>query len=161
MSKYWNEPIKKNWIEDRIDEKAVEWAENFGKHLAKKGETAFEDLALSRPKRNRFKETVCRAPLTTTQLRKFFGEVKRQQALGFNEKDRTDFILLKPKLAYAVARAKDDDAKIHDFYWVISEAIDIVKTEPQFRNFIKLFEAIVAYHKANEESNLNQNFNNN
>ena len=159
MSKYWNEPIQKNWIEDRIDEPAVVWSAKFGRHLAKKDEPAYEDLKLSRVKIKNSK-LVNRTPLTTTQLRKFFGEVKRQQALGFNENDKTDFILLKPKLAYAVARAKDDDAKIHDFYWVISNAIDLVKTESQFRNFIKLFEAIVAYHKANEDSNLDQNLNN-
>lgn len=156
MSKYWNEPIQKNWIEDRIDEDAVKWAEKFGSHLAKKDDLAYEDSKMFRVK-IKYGKNAYRNPLTTTQLRKFFGEVKRQQALGFNENDKTDFILLKPKLAYAVARAKDEDAKIHDFYWVISNAIDLVKTKDQFRNFIKIFEAIVAYHKANEESSLDLN----
>jgi CRISPR-associated protein Csm2 len=156
MSKYWNEHIQKNWIEDRIDEDAVIWAEKFGRHLAKKDDLAYEDSKMLRVK-IKYGKNANRNPLTTTQLRKFFGEVKRQQALGFNENDKTDFILLKPKLAYAVARSKDEDAKIHDFYWVISNAIDLVKTKDQFRNFIKIFEAIVAYHKANEESNLDLN----
>ncbi len=86
--------------------------------------------------------------LTTNQLRKFFGEVKRQQMTGYNE---TDFVLLKPKLAYAVGRSKQKESKIKDFYLVISQAIDQVKCEEHFKNFIKIFEAIVAYHKAAEE----------
>ena len=68
--------------------------------------------------------------------------------VGYNE---TDFVLLKPKLAYAVGRAKEKDAKIKDFYLVMSNAIDLVHNEQQFKNFIKVFEAIVAYHKAAEE----------
>lgn len=86
--------------------------------------------------------------LTTSQLRKFFGEVKRQQMTGYSE---TDFVLLKPKLAYAVGRSKQKDSKIKDFYFVIANAIDQVKNEEHFKNFIKIFEAIVAYHKAAEE----------
>ena len=102
-----------------------------------------------RTQNGREKTFVTSAKLTTNQLRKFFGEVKRQQMEGFNE---TDFILLKPKLAYAVGRAKDPKAKINDFYLVIANAIDRVKNEKQFKNFIQIFEAIVAYHKAAEES---------
>ena len=57
--------------------------------------------------------------------------------------------MLKPKLAYAVGRA-DGKNKIVDFYKVISEAMSHVKDEAQFRNFVQIFEAIVAYHKAAE-----------
>ena len=84
--------------------------------------------------------------LTTNQLRKFFGEVKRQQLQGYNA---SSFVMLKPKLAYAVGRA-DKNNKIVDFYKVISKAMDHVKNEAQFRNFVQVFEAIVAYHKAAE-----------
>ena len=68
--------------------------------------------------------------LTTSQLRRFFGEVKRQQSIGYKE---TSFVLLKPKLAYAVGRAKKDSKsyynKIEDLYNVLSKAIDIVVQE--------------------------------
>ena len=78
-------------------------------------------------------------------------EVKRQDMNGYNE---TDFVLLKPKLAYAVGRA-DKNSKIKDFFNVLSKAMDeVVKStnpETSFKNFIKIFEAIVAYHKAAEE----------
>ena len=76
-------------------------------------------------------------PLTTSQLRKF-----------------------KPKLAYAVGRAKQNGRKnkaqkIEDFFNVITDAIDKALQSPDrakaFKNFITAFEAIVAYHKAAEK----------
>jgi CRISPR-associated protein Csm2 len=130
--------FKKEWVITKIDPETVKWASEFGSKLAKNkiGNDGRE-----------LKDT----KLTTSQLRKFFGEVKRQQALGYNS---TDFILLKPKLAYAVGRTKKNDTCLHDFYKVMSIAIDTVQNETHFKNFIKLFEAIVAYHKAAEESKL-------
>lgn len=138
-------------ITEKITNETVEFAKRFGNYLGK-NDTKFDE--------KRKKNVVERAKLTTSQLRKFFGEIKRQQMSGYDE---TDFVLLKPKLAYAVGRAKDANAKINDFYHVISNAIDCVKSdnkeesEKRFKNFIKVFEAIVAYHKAAEESKLNDN----
>jgi len=130
----WNDFIPESEITEKVTDVTVEFAKQFGSYLGK------DDLnAQGRSSGNK---------LTTNQLRKFFGEVKRQQMSGYNE---TDFVLLKPKLAYAVGRAKQRDAKIKDFYLVISDAIDKVKTPEHFNNFIKIFEAIVAYHKAAEE----------
>lgn len=93
--------------------------------------------------------------LTTSQLRKFFGSVKLYQQQGYKE---SDLVLLKPKLAYAVGRAKknnmkSDKLKIEVFQNVISYTIDqvincpIEKKQNAYHNFIDLFEAIVAYHK--------------
>ena len=127
--------IPQSEITDKVTEETVKFAQRFGEHLGK------DDLnpRTGKPSGNK---------LTTNQLRKFFGEVKRQQMSGYNQ---TDFVLLKPKLAYAVGRAKQKDSKIKDFYFVISDAIDKVENEQHFKNFIKIFEAIVAYHKVAEE----------
>ncbi len=130
---YNKDSIKSDWLDGAIDKTTVEWAENFGTFLAQS--------------RGDKKNT----ELTTNQLRKFFGEVKRQQAKGYNS---TEFVLLKPKLAYAVARAKSPSGKIHEFYHVLSGAIEKVDSNNKFKNFIKIFESIVAYHKAAEESKL-------
>lgn len=136
MEKYG---FKNEWTTTENDiEGMVKWAQTFGSDLAKPT--------------NDGKGT----ELTTSQLRKFFGEVKRQQSRGFN---KSDFILLKPKLAYAVGRAgkkdkKERDLRIKQFYYVMANAIDSVNNEKDFKRFIKIFEAIVAYHKAAEESNL-------
>lgn len=84
--------------------------------------------------------------LSTSQLRKFYGEVKRQQLNGY---DPTEFKLLKPKLAYSAGRLKN--TKMYDFYKVISEAIDNVTDDSSFKNFIKMMEAVVAYQKFYEK----------
>jgi CRISPR type III-A-associated protein Csm2 len=143
MSK-WTEKIPDKEITEKVTEKTVDFAMRFGKHLGTNDEE--NPLNGQRPK-------VINAKLTTNQLRKFFGEVKHQQMEGYNP---TDFVLLKPKLAYAVGRTKEK-SKIEDFYFVIANAIDQVKTENHFKNFIKIFEAIVAYHKAAEAGKINEN----
>lgn len=138
MSWNKNERIPKEEIQDKVTDVTVQFAEKFGKYLA------VDDFDAE--------------PLTTSQLRKFFGEVKRQQMMKeFNE---TEFTMLKPKLAYAVGRAKlngkkNKAQKIEDFYTVITDAIDKVLNSSDrpkaFKNFITAFEAIVAYHKAAEK----------
>ena len=145
----WKRNIPENAIREAVNKEAVKFAEDFGKYLALP---------------DKFKETNQRTgktfdiavkPLNTNQLRKFFGDVKRQQLRGYEE---SSFILLKPKLAYAVGRANDKDKnsynKLTDFAKVISNGIDVVTSdqtadkEKSFENFISIFEAIVAYHKA-------------
>ena len=127
-------------IKDKVTAISVDFAEKFGTYLGT------DDKEMRQDKNGRMKEVKVAAKLTTTQLRKFFGEVKRQQMVGYQP---TDFILLKPKLAYAVGRA-DKNSKIRDFYDVLSNMIDNVSSEKEFKNFIKIFEAIVAYHKVAE-----------
>jgi CRISPR type III-A-associated protein Csm2 len=138
MSWNKNDLIPKEEIQNKVTDVTVQFAERFGKYLA------VDDFDSE--------------PLTTSQLRKFFGEVKRQQMMKeFNE---TEFTMLKPKLAYAVGRAKlngrrNKAQKIEDFYTVITDAIDKVLKSPDrskaFKNFITAFEAVVAYHKAAEK----------
>lgn len=136
MSWNKNARIPKEEIQEKISDVTVSFAKDFGDYLAK------EEGA---------------EPLTTSQLRKFFGEVKRQQMMGYND---TEFVMLKPKLAYAVGRVKQNGRrgktyKIEDFYLVLADAIDKVQSSTDkpkaFRNFITAFEAIVAYHKAAEK----------
>lgn len=117
--------ILKTGITSKITDTTVTFADKFGNHLTNGKK------------------------LTTSQLRRFYGEVKRIQMQGY-EKSESDFILLKPKLAYAVGRAGNDN-KIKVFYEVIAYMIDNVKDENSFKNFIKIFEAIVAYHRKYEK----------
>lgn len=138
MSWNKNDLIPKEEIQNKVTDATVQFAERFGNYLALDDDDS--------------------EPLTTSQLRKFFGEVKRQQMMKeFNE---TEFTMLKPKLAYAVGRAKQNGKKnkaqkIEDFFAVIKDAIDKVLTSSDrakaFKNFITVFEAIVAYHKAAEK----------
>ena len=137
-----NHPINNDWFINRITPDAINYTDSFAKHLSE--ELRGEIL-----------------PLTTSQLRKFFGAVKslelKVQANGFDENE-SDFIMLKPKLAYAVGRVRNanrgvSDIRIADLEEVLSSSIDIVMSkssnkETAFKNFIKFFEAIVAYHKS-------------
>ncbi|MCQ2258604.1 MAG: type III-A CRISPR-associated protein Csm2 [Bacteroidaceae bacterium] len=134
-----NDLLPENEIKVKVTDATVKFAERFGKYLG--SDEGYKD------NRGKWRTTV--EKLSTNQLRKFFGEVKRQQMSGYNE---TDFVLLKPKLAYAVGRTKGKQSKIGDFYIVLSDMIDKVKNENDFKRFIKAFEAIVAYHKASEEA---------
>lgn len=136
-----NQMIPASEIKDNVTAKTVDFAKDFGHYLG-------TDEMVTDPKTGKTRKT--KGKLTTNQLRKFFGEVKRQQMQGYNE---TQFVLLKPKLAYAVGRDKGA-TKIKDFYEVMTNAIDMVHDEKTFKNFIMVFEAIVAYHKATEETGM-------
>lgn len=87
--------------------------------------------------------------VSSSQLRNFFGELRRIQMKGY-ESNRNSFYMLKPKLVYAVARAKDKDV-LQYFEKEISKMMDNVSNEKQFENFVTMIEAIVAYHKALEK----------
>lgn len=84
--------------------------------------------------------------VSTSQIRKLFGSIKRIQA-DF-AKSKGEILLLEPKLAYAVGRDKNK-TKIKDFYGLLSPLIREVKEDKKrFQNFVNVFESIVAYHKA-------------
>lgn len=127
-------PINQNWIQNGIEEAAIKWASDFGYQLTRKSDD--------------------RNPLTTSQIRKFYGELKRIQANP--QKFWQDIPLLKAKLAYAVGRSasKKDGrvvyaSKIRNFYDEVSVAFDFIRKDnvQDFINFVKLVEAVVAYHK--------------
>lgn len=128
------------WIQDTFDDKTISFAETFGKYLVE----------------NR---------LTTSQIRNVFGEVKRIESnVGdeFNKSTYKDFLLLRPKIAYAAKRS--GSRGILDFQKVMDKAHNAVtgvqltdndgkksieqKRADAFKNFKDFFEAVLAYHKA-------------
>jgi len=83
--------------------------------------------------------------LTTSQIRNVFGSVKKMEMKGFQEKE---FLLLKPKLAYAANRPGKKEG-VRELRDVLTLAIDAVESDPKkFENFCNFFEAILAYHRA-------------
>jgi len=134
---YSEQKIKKEWIQNGIDDPAVVWAESFGKFLQ-------TDDSSQRGSK----------PLTTSQVRKFFGELKKIQSSP--DKFRDDIPLLKAKLAYAVGREtkvisgkRICQTKIKEFYEELETGINLIRkgNSKDLNNFVKLVEAIVAYHK--------------
>ena len=133
--KYPEQKLDINWItgEKKIDSESVQWLESFGKFLAI---SDFND-----PK-----------PITTTQIRKFFGEVKKIQA-DFSIK-KNQIIMLSPKLAYAVGRDEYDPklrrkkTKILEFQKEVDRAIKAINEDKSnYDRFVSILEGIVAYHK--------------
>lgn len=125
----------KEIVKNGINQDAINWSQSKGKEL-------------SEDRNGQDGRRIYDSKLTTSQLRRFFGELKRIQNLGFEE-GRTDLLMLQAKLAYAVGRSRKrgNAGRIEDFTKIISEGIQAVDSEKKFKNFLQIVEAIVAYHK--------------
>lgn len=135
--------ISKEILQNGIKDTDLDTLKQWGDFLAKK------DFKKERDRNGRDRDITI-TPLSTSQIRKFFGEIKRIQADFENSKN--EIILLDPKIAYAVGRAKKDGvSKIEDFYAQVSPLLrEIHEDKARFKNFVNIVEAIIAYHKAAE-----------
>lgn len=130
MPRYGDVTFSDAWIKESITDECITFAEKFGEHLKNNG-------------------------FTTSQIRNVFGEIKRIQMAGFAD-NKTDFLLLKPKMAYAARRAQDKDRNATgaaDFERAMKLAHTAVGARMdgdshRFENFCDFIEAILAYHKA-------------
>ena len=91
--------------------------------------------------------------LSTSQIRQVFTRLKSIEAKGYTGR-RTDFMMLKPYLAYAAGRQQKIRG-LQTFKDKITCGIDAVlaggseaEEQQRFNNFCKLFEAVLAYHRA-------------
>jgi len=130
--------IKQEWIQNGIVNETVDWAKSFGKFLQsdEKGTK----------------------PLTSSQIRKFFGELKRIQSDP--NKFKSEIPLLKAKLAYAVGRDVQSayqgkviyKTKLKELQEELDKGIGFIRVDSDclrndLNNFVKTVEAIVAFHK--------------
>ncbi|RLG23880.1 type III-A CRISPR-associated protein Csm2 [Methanosarcinales archaeon] len=98
---------------------------------------------------NEFSEDLKRKNLATSQIRQVFTRLKAIEAKGYSKEIRIEFLMLKPHLAYAAGRHPN----IKPLKQIIDYGIDEVVQgdedgeQPRFKNFCKLFEAILAYHR--------------
>jgi len=112
---------KSQWITSDADSALVEYAEKAGRYMARKA-------------------------LTNSKIRSIYGEIKRIQMSDF-EKEKSSFILLKPKVAYALGREPNNDGlKLFKEIFDLSSAD--VTNQKSFQNFCNFMEALLAYHKA-------------
>jgi len=88
--------------------------------------------------------------MKTTQLRKFFGHIKRLDAQTKGKKVNDAFVstklsLIMPELAYALGRKLISE----EFYGLIKECLNAskIKTVADFKNFVDFLSAVLAYHK--------------
>lgn len=119
----WSEAdYQSKWVKESIDAQFPSFAEKIGRYLAA-------------PKR-----------LTSSKIRSIYGEMKRIQ-MGDFEKEKASFFLLRPKVAYALGRDKDN-LGLQLFKKLFDECSKDVVDKKSFLNFCNIFEAVLAYHKA-------------
>lgn len=128
-------PLKPEWVQNGFSSETNEWVKSFG-----------EDLTIS-PK----KGEPGRKALTTGQLRKFFGKVKQIEVDFNNKKGEID--TLEYLLDYSVGRDKKKTKIVELSEQLIiaikflSQNLNNKDIQNYYKNFVKIFEAIVAYHK--------------
>ncbi len=117
---------EKKEMKELTGEELVTLAEKMGKHLAD-------------------------AKLKTSQIRKFLDAVISVRGHGVNDSNvnyRDETMMIKPKLAYAAARADNKwENPVQSLMDFLSPCIDRVEDKEDFIQFANLVEAIVAYHK--------------
>lgn len=125
----FNEPFQSEWITQGITDEAIAYTETFAKELVAEG-------------------------LTTSQIRNFFGEVRRLQMKlqqdPNNESAATGILLLRPKLAYAAKRKSEKGGTRGSelLQKTLDSALKTAGTnKEQFNRFVDLFESILAFHK--------------
>lgn len=120
----WKPKIQ-GWVKDGINKETIVYAVGMGEKLKSDG-------------------------LTTSQIRNVFGEMRKIQMNGFVG-EVANFLLLKPKLAYAAKRqnAKGMDS-FYDLFCIAYDAVDtqtLEKASLQYDHLLQLMEAVLAYHK--------------
>lgn len=153
--KFFKEHLE-NFVETNLGKIIIE---GNSKLMVEKSEAIGFYLAVEVKKvtdRNKYKTV--EKELTTSQIRNFFGIVKKIEARGkFGDTEIREFSLLKPKLAYA-AKKTTMKTKLDYLKDVLTSAIDMVISDEgmikeRFDNFCDFFEAILCYHKASGGKN--------
>ena len=112
---------QKSWISNSIDSSFPEFAEKIGKYMADN-------------------------KLTNSKIRSIYGEMKRIQ-MGDYDKEKASFYLLRPKVAYALGRDRENKG-LELFKIMFDECSKDVVDKRTFLNFCNVFEAVLAYHRA-------------
>ena len=81
--------------------------------------------------------------VSSNQLRKFLGALRKIEARGESRFHVDDVIFLKVPLTWASAR----EPKLEEFREKVESRIDYVDTFEKFKGLTRFVEAIVAYHK--------------
>jgi CRISPR-associated protein Csm2 len=128
-----NKEQTRQWIESGPSKELIDAAEQFGRQLAK-------------PERSS-------DALSTSQIRQVFTKLKNIESKSLDETRLGDFLMLKPFIAYAAGR-QNNVAGLQKLKGLVCDGIDCVvdakgvDLQCRFRNFVKLFEAVLAYHRA-------------
>lgn len=114
--------FERRWVTEGIDAAGVTYCDKLGHYL-------------------------CDNNMSKTQMRNIFNEIKRIELKGYAN-EQVNFQLLRPKVAYAVARAIQQERaqeSIKEFLTMFESAHSAVCDEKTFKNLVNLCEAITAY----------------
>jgi len=89
------------------------------------------------------KQTSGRRGVSTTQIRRVFGDLKRRQ---YREFDADQIQLIRPKLAYTFSRHGSQEG-MDLLLGTLDFLLEKVKNKENFDNLVSFFESILAYHK--------------
>lgn len=104
-------------------------------------------------KADEFGQKLKEQELTTSQIRQVFTKMKNIESKGLDQTRLGDFLMLKPFISYAAGR-QDKCMGLQKLKGLVCDGIDCVADakgealQSHFRNFVKLFEAVLAYHRA-------------
>ncbi|MDR1222284.1 MAG: type III-A CRISPR-associated protein Csm2 [Tannerella sp.] len=112
---------KEEWIIKGVTKELVDYAKYAGKYMADN-------------------------KLTNSKIRTIYGEIKRIQMSTF-DKEESAFLLLKPKVAYALGRDATNKG-LQAFKKIFDLCSEKVTDQKSFQNFCNFMEAILAYHRA-------------
>ncbi|MDE0281932.1 MAG: type III-A CRISPR-associated protein Csm2, partial [Gammaproteobacteria bacterium] len=95
------------------------------------------------------REEAARCQLVSdTQMRRFFGAAKAEQmGMQSGNQARVAMALLKAKAHYAAAR----DKKNRELADLFGHHARLIRTKDDFGHFMRHFEAVIAYHKFNQQ----------
>lgn len=100
---------------------------------------------------NKIADTLAKKNLTTSQVRQFYGQIKRIQMVGL-ENEIASLMLLVPKLYYNMKRSDNSDGLkgLKEFVETMVKEIDKenqISQKEKFERMVQLTEAFVAFHK--------------
>jgi CRISPR type III-A-associated protein Csm2 len=135
-----------------FDNRSIQLFEELGKYFAQ----------LRRHKQTRRYELLPRGDrnyknefLSRSQIRQVYGKVKQIEAKSaqWDEQRLAEFLMLRPLIAYSCARAEVKSAQTFNEIFshlvsAVASAQDMESRKRRFRYFAKIFEAILAFHRA-------------
>lgn len=136
------EDVKKWIIKGPMDSDILAKAEKTGKYIA---------TLKSKNYKGEFK---VKESLSSSQIRAIFTKIKEIEAKNMNLERKPDFIMLKPLVAYAAGRNDLESLFVFKDKIIDTGVDEVVKAKTEvelikkFKNFVKLLEAVLAYHKA-------------
>ncbi|MBW1741475.1 MAG: type III-A CRISPR-associated protein Csm2 [Deltaproteobacteria bacterium] len=138
-----------HWIQNGPSNELVTQTDKFGEYIARQLKKTDQRKKTGNNNEDIYRDEI----VTTSQIRQIFGKLKSIEAKGFDSPEqRTEFMMLKPLIAYAAGR--HDKTGLDRLKERVCWGIDAVLEGPpeqeprRFKNFCRLFEAILAYHKA-------------